>query len=144
MAVVLRLMGGGRPVDEPARSEVLPLTKAGGLIGADRHRRQLQRLPVDRPPHRHLAVLLGHLVGADDIADRDIADDAGADVLPQRLDLFAGAEADGGAALVAVVAPRDPCPLDDAEDVGEVEGAVRVQQRRAVVEAGEIDVPGIE
>src|SRR5512147_2582651 len=45
---------------------------------------------------------------------------------------------------LAVVAPRDPRPLDDADDVGEVEGTVRVQQWRAVVEAREIDVSGIE
>ena len=137
-------MGGGRPGDEPARNEVLTLAKAGAAIGADRHRRQLHRLPVDRPPDRHLAVLLDHLVGADGVADRDVADDAGADVLPQRLDVVAGAEADGGAALVGTLAAGDPRPLDDADDVGEVEGAMRVQQRRAAVQAGEIDVPGIE
>ena len=130
--------------DETAGRETLALAKAGAAIGADRHRRQLHRLPVDRPPDRHLAVLLGHLVGADGVADRDVADDAGADVLPQRLDVVAVAEADGGAALVAVAAPRDPRPLDDADDVGEVEGAVRVEQRRAAVQAREIDVPGIE
>ena len=85
----LRLMGGGRPGDEPARNEVLTLAKAGAAIGADRHRRQLHRLPVDRPPDRHLAVLLDHLVGADGVADRDVADDPGADVLPERLHVLA-------------------------------------------------------
>ena len=99
----LRLLGVLRPVDagsplradETAGRETLALAKAGAAIGADRHRRQLHRLPVDRPPDRHLAVLLDHLVGADGVADRDVADDAGADVLPQRLDVVASAEADG-------------------------------------------------
>ena len=149
---VLRLLGVLRPVDagnvpganEAAGRERLTLAKAGAAIGANRHRRQLHRLPVDCPPDRHLAVLLAHLVDADGVADGDVADDAGADVLPQRLDVFAGAEADGGAALVAVVAPRDPPPFDHADDVGEIEGAVRVEQRRTAVQAREIDVPGIE
>ena len=149
---VLRLLGVLRPVDagtvpctdEAAGRERLTLAEAGTAVGADRHRRQLQRLPVDRSPHRHLAVLLADLVGADDIADRDIADDAGANVLPQRLDVLPRTEANGGAALVAVVVPRDPRPLDHADDAGEVEGAVRVQQRRTAVEARKIDVPGVE
>ena len=140
----LRLMGGGRPGDEPARNEVLTLAKAGGLIGADRHRRQLHRLPVDRPPDGNLAVLLDHLVGADGVADRDAADDPGADVLPERLHVLALREADDGAPLEGVSGHRDPRPLDDAQNVQQVVGAVRVQQRCAGVEPGEIDVPGIE
>ena len=112
----LRLLGVLRPGDagsplrahETAGRETLALAKAGGAIGADRHRRQLHRLPVDRPPDRHLAVLLAHLVGADGVADRDVADDAGTDVLPQRLDVVAGAEADGGATLVGTLAAGAP------------------------------------
>lgn len=49
-----------------------------------------------------------------------------------------------GVALVGTLAAGDPRPLDDADDVGQVEGAVHVQQRRAAVQAREIDVPGIE
>jgi hypothetical protein len=93
------MRGGGRPVDEMARSKILPVAKAGGLIGGDGHGRELQRLPVDRPPEGHLAVLLtpfgvplicfghghDHLIGTNGIADADAADDPGADVLPQRL-----------------------------------------------------------
>jgi hypothetical protein len=118
--------------------------KAGGLIGGDGHGRELQRLPVDRPPERHLAVLLNDLIGADAIADADAADDPGADVLPQRLDVLALGEADNGAALESSASVCDPRPLDDAEDVLQAGGAMGVQERRAGVEAGEIDMPGIE
>ena len=118
--------------------------EAGGGVGADRHGGELERLPVDGAPDRRLAVGLGDLVAADRVADRDVADDAGGDVAPDRLDVGPVGEAHGGAADERLALARDPGPLDDADHVAEVPGAVGVEERRAAVQAAEIDVRLLE
>ena len=49
-------------------------------------------------------------------------------------------EAHRGAADERLALARDPGPLDDADHVAEVPGAMGVEKRRAAVEAAEIDM----
>ena len=114
--------------------------EAGGGVGADRHGGELERLPVDGAPDRRLAVGLGDLVAADRVADRDVAHDAGGDVAPDRLDVGPVGEAHSGAADERLALAGDPGALDDADHVAEVPGAVGVEERRAAVQRGEVDV----
>ena len=118
--------------------------EAGGSVGADRHGGELERLPVDGAPDCRLAVGLGDLVGADRVADRDIADDTGGDVAPDRLDVVPFGEAHGGAADQRLALAGDPGALDDADDVAEIPGAVGVEERRPTIEPAEIDVGFLE
>ncbi len=118
--------------------------EAGGGVGADRHGGELERLPVDGAPDRRLAVGLGDLVAADRVADRDVAHDAGGDVAPDRLDVGPVGEAHRGAADERLALAGDPGALDDADDVAQIPGAVGVEQRRAAVQAAEIDVRLLE
>ena len=118
--------------------------EAGGGVGADRHGGELERLPVDGAPDRRLAVGLGDLVAADRVADRDVAHDAGGDVAPDRLDVGPVGEAHRGAADERLALAGDPGPLDDADDVAQVPGAVGVEERRAAVQPAEIDVRLLE
>ncbi|MCW5700603.1 MAG: hypothetical protein KIT00_12255 [Rhodospirillales bacterium] len=113
-------------MNETAGLMTLPLTKTCAAVGADRHRRQLQRLPVDGAPDGNPAVLLDDLVGAHRVADRNVTDNAGANVPPDWLHIVALREPNHRATLEGLGVLRDPCPFDHTDDVVEIEGAMCV------------------
>ena len=119
-------------------------SEACGAIGTDGHGREFEGLPIDGGPDRNRPLLLADFVGANGVAHRHIADDAAAHVLPDGLDVQPVTEADRGAANISAVLPGDPRPLYDADHVFEVEGVMRIEQRRATIEAGEIDMGRVE
>ena len=110
-------------------------TKARGTIGTDGHGRELEGLPVDSGPDRDCPLFLTDFVGTDGVADRDIADDAAAHVLPDGFDIGPIAEPDRSPAHIGAVLPGNPGALHDPDHVLEGEGIMGVEQRRATIEA---------
>ena len=111
---------------------------SGGGIERDGDEAEFGGLPVHSAVQRQGAAV-GAVGGADDfvladvVADADVFDDAGFDVAHQACDVFAVGQAHGGAAFGAV----DPGALDNANDVFQLVGVVRVEHGGlAVVQPG--------
>jgi hypothetical protein len=110
---------------------------ARACVGANRHHRDLVRLPVHRSVDRDLVGLvfdLLHLV--DPVADGDVRDDLVLDLAKDRIGLgvvLGAREAHGGLALLLLENRR--AALDDSDHATQIEGVVRVEQRGAGVQA---------
>ena len=110
-------------------------TEPCGAVGTDGNGREFEGLPVNSGPHGNRPLFLADLVGADGVTDRDVADDAAADILPNGLDIGTVAETHHGAAYVGAVLPGNPGALHDTDHVLELEGIVSIEQWRPAIEA---------
>ena len=130
-------LGGLRPFNDTGvfdlaigRAEPCLVVRANG------HRGNLHRLPIScDDAGAAVVVALNHFVAMDLIAHRHIADDPALDVAPDRFNVVTFRQADQGSALSVL----NPCALDHADHIIQRPIAVRVQKRRAIVQAVQPD-----